>query len=63
MKKILLVFTGGTICSTPTGENGKNQSNAKMMGSYLELNYKNSDSPFKDRVSFVYVLEMSYRAW
>ena len=53
MKKILLVFTGGTICSTPTGENSKNQSNAKMMGSYLELNYKNSDSPFKDQVSFV----------
>ena len=53
MKKILLIFTGGTICSCPTGKDNKNQSNARMMGSYLEVDYKNSNSPFKDEVVFV----------
>ncbi len=53
MKKILLIFTGGTICSSPGGETHKNQSNAREMGSYLELNYKQSASPFKDKVVFI----------
>ena len=53
MKKILLVFTGGTICSSPDSENGKNQSNAKKMASYLEHNYFNSTSPFRGEVTFI----------
>lgn len=53
MKNILLVFTGGTICSCPSNENQKNQSNAKDMSSYLEQDYKKSNSPFKDDVYFI----------
>ena len=53
MKKILLIFTGGTICSCPVGENNKNQSNAKGTASYLEEGYKNSSSPFKNQVGFI----------
>lgn len=52
MKKILLVFTGGTICSSPDSEGKKNQSNAKKTSSYLENDYKKSASPFKDKVDF-----------
>ena len=52
MKKILLIFTGGTVCSSADGEGGKNQSNAKKTGSYLENDFKVSDSLFRDTVSF-----------
>ena len=52
MKKIMLIFTGGTVCSSPDGEGGKNQSNAKKTGSYLECAFKDSDSPFKGCVEF-----------
>ena len=51
MKRILLVFTGGTICSSPDKE-GKNHSDARGTGSYLEINFKASDSPFSDKVEF-----------
>ena len=38
MRRILLIFTGGTICSCPTGKDNKNQSNARMMvGSWNDL--------------------------
>lgn len=50
---ILLIFTGGTICSCPNGHGNKNQSNACKMASYLEENYKNSTSPFSGKVNFV----------
>lgn len=53
MKNILLVFTGGTICSCPMGEKGKNQSNAKETSSYLEDDYFRSDSPFAKEVNFI----------
>ena len=52
MKKILLVFTGGTICSSPDLDGNKNQSNAKKTSSYLENDFKKSDSPFKAAVDF-----------
>ncbi len=34
-KEILVILTGGTICSLPEGEMGKNQSNAKKRGFIL----------------------------
>lgn len=50
MKKILVILTGGTICSAQ-GENLKNQSNAQIAEGYLIRDYKESDSPFaKDTV-------------
>ena len=52
MKKIMLIFTGGTVCSSADCEGGKNQSNAKKTGSYLECAFKDSDSPFKGCVEF-----------
>lgn len=51
MDKLLLIFTGGTICSSPDSENGKNQSNAKKTGSLLEENFKNN-SIYKNKVKF-----------
>lgn len=54
MKNILLIFTGGTICSSASFENNKNQSNARQTSSLLEENYKNTTSPFKQEVNFIY---------
>ncbi len=53
MKKILLIFTGGTICSSPDGEGGKKQSDAKKTWSYLEQDFQASDSPLRGDVTFV----------
>ena len=43
MKNILLIFTGGTICSCPMGENGKNkvlkQFDWKLMADILEQEF------------------------
>ncbi len=52
MKNILLIFTGGTICSFPETEGGKNQSDAGRAESYLEQNYKKSSSPFSGDIVF-----------
>ncbi len=52
VKKILLVFTGGTICSAPDPDSGKNQSNARKTSSYLEAGFADSASPFSGAVSF-----------
>lgn len=51
MKKILVVFTGGTICSIKDFD-GKNQSDAKGVKSVLIDDYLSSNSPFKNAVKF-----------
>ncbi len=50
-KRILLIFTGGTICSV-FGRNGKNRSDAKKTQSYLVDHYEKSDSPFARSLHF-----------
>ncbi len=52
MHKILLLFTGGTICASLSPDCGKNQSHAKEMGSLLEADFRKSDSPFCADVVF-----------
>ncbi len=52
MKKILLFFTGGTICSAPDGEGGKRQSDARKTGSLLERTFFASNSPARGGVTF-----------
>lgn len=50
MKKLLVILTGGTICSAQ-GENLKNQSDALIAEGYIISDYRESDSPFaKDTV-------------
>ena len=50
MKKILIIFTGGTICSS--NENGKNRSDAKATESYLIDDFENGDSELRGSVCF-----------
>lgn len=52
MKKILIVFTGGTICSFPSGADGKSRSDAKKMSSLLEERFASSDSYCREEVAF-----------
>lgn len=52
MDKILLIFTGGTICSSEDKESGKSQSNAIKTGSLLE---KNFNLVYKNKVKFISV--------
>lgn len=47
---ILVILTGGTICSSPN-KNTKHQSNAQKAQNYIISDYYESDSPFKDRVN------------
>jgi len=54
MKRILLIFTGGTVCSSPSGDDGKNRSDAKNTGCYLEENFRRSESLYADKINFVY---------
>jgi len=49
--RILVILTGGTICSTPN-EDGKNQSDADSAKSYLISDFENSDSVFAGTVKF-----------
>lgn len=51
VKKVLVVLTGGTICSGPN-ENTKNQSQAEKAEQYIISGFKNSDSPYKNSVEF-----------
>ena len=53
MKNILLIFTGGTICSCASEQTNKNQSCAKQTSFMLVENYKNSASPVKDEIEFI----------
>lgn len=50
-KKIMVILTGGTICSGPN-ENAKNQSQAEKAEQYIISDFKNSDSPYKNSVKF-----------
>ncbi len=55
MKKsrILVVLTGGTICSAPKAEqDNKNQSNATEARQHILADFEASSSPFADRVEF-----------
>lgn len=54
MKRILILLTGGTICSTVNPQSGKSQSHAESTKSLLELDFKKSDSPEADKVAFEY---------
>lgn len=47
VKKILVILTGGTICSGPN-ENAKNQSQAEKAEKYIISDFKKSASPYKD---------------
>lgn len=49
--KILVILTGGTICST-LNQNLKNQSNATAVKNLIIEDYKKSNSPFKNEVEF-----------
>ncbi len=49
--KILVILTGGTICST-LNQNLKNQSNASKAESYIINDFKRSNSFFKSQVEF-----------
>lgn len=51
MNKILVILTGGTICSAPN-ENNKNQSNADKAKNYIISDFEESDSPFAKAVTF-----------
>ena len=52
MKKILVILTGGTICSV-ADDNGENRTNAATVRSYLTEHFKKkSRSPYRDRVEF-----------
>lgn len=51
MNKILVILTGGTICSAPN-ENLKNQSDAEKAKNYIISDFEKSDSPFAKSVSF-----------
>lgn len=51
--KILVVLTGGTICSH-VGRNGKSKSNATKTKSYLAEHFQKSDSPFASQAVFDY---------
>lgn len=53
MKNILLIFTGGTICSCASKKTQKNYSDAAATSSLLVENYKKTNSPVKDEVKFV----------
>lgn len=46
-KKILLILTGGTICSFPT-ENGEHASDTKKAQTVIVNNFRNSDSEYRD---------------
>ncbi len=50
-EKILVVLTGGTICSE-ADKNNENQSNAKKAGRKIISAYKKSESPYADRAEF-----------
>ncbi len=52
--EILVILTGGTICSLPEGEGGKNQSDAKKTRLYLEENFRKSASPYRETAKFSY---------
>lgn len=53
MKKILVVLTGGTICSTKDDNNsGKNQSNADKIKAFIINEYSLSNSPFSKKAKF-----------
>ena len=53
MKKILVVLTGGTICSTKDeNHNGKNQSNADEIKAFIVNDYLSSNSPFINKAKF-----------
>lgn len=53
MKKILVVLTGGTICSTKDENySGKNQSNAEKIKTFIINDYLSSNSPFTKKVKF-----------
>lgn len=51
MDKILVMLTGGTICSAPN-ENKKRQSDAESAKSYIISDFEESDSPFAKVVTF-----------
>ena len=53
MTRILVILTGGTICSL-SGRSGKNKSAAKKTESYLADNYRASNSPFANLAAFDY---------
>ena len=50
-RKILVIMTGGTICSV-VDENNENQSDAKRIRSKITNYYINSESPFADAAEF-----------
>lgn len=51
--RILVVLTGGTICSAPKAEqNNKSQSNATEARQHILADFKASSSPFTDTVEF-----------
>jgi len=57
MNKILVVMTGGTICSFSHGYTNENRQNVRSLDQkrsthLLTLNFYNSDSPFTDKVEF-----------
>ena len=54
MKNILLIFTGGTICSSPSADDGKNRSDAKNTACCLEEDFRRSGSLYADKINFVY---------
>lgn len=50
---ILVILTGGTICSTPKEDaNNKNQSNATAAKAHILADFAASESPFASKVSF-----------
>ena len=52
--KILIILTGGTICST-LNQNLKNKSNADVIKTYIVSDFKRSNSPYKNKVEFDYI--------
>ena len=50
-KKILLVLTGGTICSFANGS-GEQASDSARAGTLIADNFKKGDSPYKNEVEF-----------
>ncbi len=52
-QKILVLLTGGTICSAPKAEQkNKNQSNATEARQHILADFEASSSPFADKVEF-----------
>lgn len=51
MSKILVILTGGTICSAPN-EKGKRQSDAEGAKNYIIADFEESDSPYRKSLHF-----------